>query len=140
MQCKSCLCGPCEQYGFENFLELEATVRSLRLGATEERSFLERVAQLKSYLATDYRRYCALSSHAATACIVYALSAESAEWGCQCDHEHSMIVEKDNERFHLLQDLSSIVEKRHAPFAAKLALAAANDTAATLSEQEDREL
>ena len=143
MACKSCLCGPCEQYGFENFLEMEAMVRSLRLGAKEERSLLERIAQLRSYLAADYRRYCALSSHAATSCIVYALSADSTEWGCSCDHDHSMIIEKDNECFHLLRDIRRIIETQHAPLATK-ALATVNapagTTAAALTEQEEHDL
>eukprot|EP00966_Prymnesium_polylepis_P201428 4667074-Prymnesium_polylepis.1 len=123
MACKSCLCGPCEQYGTDTFLEMEATVRKMRLGSQQEKNFLERINQMRSYLNYDYRRYCSLSSHTATACIVYALSADASEWCCGCDHDHRMQVEKDNERFHLLDDLLARVEKRRAPLV-RVALAA----------------
>ena len=123
MSCKSCLCGPCEQYGTDSFRELDSTIRKLGLGSKEERSYLQRAAKLRDYLSHDYRRKCSLSSDNAAQCIVFALSAASAEWSCTCDHSHSMPAEMDNERFHLLDDLLLLVERRHAPLA-RAALAA----------------
>ena len=69
LQCKTCLCGPCEQWGVENFNELEALVHRLALGVQKQKSFLERINRLRSYLAHDFRGACSFSSPCATRCI-----------------------------------------------------------------------
>ena len=41
----------------------------------------------------------------------YALSSACAEFGTQCDHgEHSMVTDKCNERFYLVNDLRAVIE------------------------------
>ena len=47
---KSCLCGPCEEHGWQNFEDLETLIKALHLGAEAERGFLVRLRALRDYL------------------------------------------------------------------------------------------
>ena len=53
---KTCLCGLCEEHGWQNFDDLKALVKSLGLGAEATNGFLTRVATLQAYLRHDFRR------------------------------------------------------------------------------------
>ena len=58
---KSCLCGLCEEHGWQNFEDLVATIKELGLGAKETAGFITRARQLQDYLKIEYRRYCTTS-------------------------------------------------------------------------------
>eukprot|EP00966_Prymnesium_polylepis_P075686 1755260-Prymnesium_polylepis.2 len=93
---KSCLCGPCEEHGWQNFTDLKEVVAQLGLGAESVRGFETRINALSEYLRTQYRRSCSniLSAGCqgrAAFCIPYALSGDS-EFACYCSFngEHDM--------------------------------------------------
>ena len=129
---KSCLCGPCEEYGHDNFVALVSLVKALCLGKATEQSFLQRIEKLRNYLTHDYRRQCERSTSCADLCIDYALSCGEpteadgvGEWGVTCAHDHSMSCAECNERFHVLDDLQHVIDARRAEAAERIRAAAA---------------
>jgi hypothetical protein len=121
MACKSCLCGPCEEYGFDTFVNLTELIEELVtptnlesqpiMNEKAKKSFLARVEHLRDYLRHDFRRRCNDGHWSSTLCIRYALSTESAEFGGTCQgHSHSMTSPMCNERFHLIDDVREIIE------------------------------
>jgi len=95
---KSCLCGPCESYGWQNFEDLDTLIKSLTLGAKTERGYLARAHALRDFLKHDYRRMCVNASgldasapRSAWLCIPFALSTlTDGAFSCACEHEHTM--------------------------------------------------
>lgn len=94
---KSCLCGPCEEHGWQNFEDLNALVKALHLGAEAERGFLARMRKLRDFLKHDYRRMCVNALNApsdpcsAWLCILHGLSTlTDGVFSCPCSHEHRM--------------------------------------------------
>eukprot|EP00966_Prymnesium_polylepis_P310937 7183793-Prymnesium_polylepis.1 len=55
---KSCLCGPCEEHGWQNFEDLKVLIDELGLGAKATAGFKVRIQNLSDYLRHDYRREC----------------------------------------------------------------------------------
>jgi hypothetical protein len=114
---KSCLCGPCEEFGWQNFADLKDLIGELGLGSKETAGFLARVDALSDYLRHEYRRECtnlltAGCQGGAAYCIPYALSGDQ-EFACSCRHqgEHNMDREAFNERFYLIADVRSCVDQ-----------------------------
>ena len=111
---KSCLCGPCEEHGWQNFEDLIEIIRNLGLGADATAGFIAQVKKLQEYLKHEYRRLCTNSLQvgcqgSATLCIRYALCGEG-EFSCSCkETEHAMNFEQCNERFYLIADLRDAV-------------------------------
>ena len=114
---KSCLCGLCEEHGWQNFEDLVTLISELGLGARQTAGLVARVRQLQDYLKTEYRRICTTSlqvgcQRAATTCIHYGLCGE-AEFSCSCrEKEHEMGQEQCNERFYLFADIREALQSR----------------------------
>jgi hypothetical protein len=111
---KSCLCGPCEEHGWQNFEDLSETIKQIGLGADATSGFLVRVKKLQEYLKHEYRRLCTTSLEvgcqgSATLCIHYALCGEGV-FSCACNEKsHAMNFGQCNERFFLMADLRDAV-------------------------------
>ena len=122
---KSCLCGPCEEHGWQNFEDLIEIIRNLGLGADATAGFIAQVKKLQEYLKHEYRRLCTNSLQvgcqgSATLCIRYALCGEG-EFSCSCkETEHAMNFEQCNERFYLIADLRDVVRGLHRSLQAQL--------------------
>ena len=141
LACRSCLCGPCEEYGHDTFVSLEELIKDLAaptnvevdsiMDAATKRSFLSRVEHLRDYLRHDYRRRCAddasvaSETHGSTLCIKYALSTLAAEFGEACDHQHDMVIGKCNERYYLIDDLRDVIEHQRAALSKQISLESA---------------
>ena len=79
LACKSCLCGPCEEYGHDTFSSLEELVKELAMPTNVDasavidydamRKFNLQLEQLKDYLRHDFRGKCCDSSTVSTLCI-----------------------------------------------------------------------
>ena len=79
LACKSCLCGPCEEYGHDTFCALEELVKDLStprivyinsiMDEKVKKSFLSRIEHLADYLRHDYRSKCCDTSTSSTLCI-----------------------------------------------------------------------
>ena len=121
---KTCLCGPCEEHGWQNIEDLSELIKSLGLGAAETNGFLSRLKTLQAYLRHDFRRECT-NCHTlvaqdepnrprrvvhATHCIRFGLSG-SGEFAAPCSHEHDMGSAECNECYHLLHDLRTVITK-----------------------------
>ena len=138
LRSKSCLCGPCESHGWQNFEDLDTLIKELALGTSTERGFLARARALRDYLKHDYRRECVNASslspstpRSAWLCIPYALSTlTDGAYSCLCDHDHTMGPSRCDEIVHLIEDLSQLLEtKRHKATARAARSAAAAITA-----------
>ena len=114
---KSCLCGLCEEHGWQNFEDLVTLIKELGLGAKQTAGLVARVRQLQDYLKTEYRRLCTTAlqtgcQRGATLCIPYALCGEG-EFSCSCkEKEHEMGFEQCNERFYLFDDIREALQSR----------------------------
>ena len=131
---KSCLCGLCEEHGWQNFEDLVDLIKEIGLGKRETEGFVTRARQLQDYLKTEYRRLCTTSlqvgcQRSATLCIPYALCGEG-EFSCSCrEKEHEMGFEQCNERFYLFADLREALLQRRQNLQAQLdALGAVSDS------------
>ena len=130
---KSCLCGPCETHGWQNFEDLDTLIKSLTLGATTERGFLSRAHALRDFIKHDYRRMCVNSSgldpstpRSAWLCIPFALSTlTDGAFSCACEHEHTMGPSECDEIVYLIDDLSLLLEARRRGAMAMAAASAA---------------
>ena len=136
---KSCLCGPCEEHGWQNFEDLSSLVKALHLGAVAERGFLVRVRKLRDFLKHDYRRMCvnALSTPgdpcSGWLCIPFGLSAlTDGDFSCPCSHEHNMGPAECDEIEFLITDLSRRLEEKRF-----IAIARADSSAANTKHAAD---
>ena len=115
---KACLCGLCEEHGWQNFEDLKQLINDLGLGQEATTGFLLRVTKLQEYLKQEYRRLCTNTmlvgcQGSATLCIPFALSGEG-EFACSCGFtgDHVMDFQPCNERFYLIADLRTALEAR----------------------------
>lgn len=116
---KSCLCGPCEEHGWQNFEDLNALIKALHLGVDVERGFLARVQKLRDFLKHDYRRMCANALNTPTnpcsawLCIPHGLSTlTEGAFSCPCPREHKMGPAECDEIDFLIADLSRVLEEK----------------------------
>ena len=58
---KSCLCGLCEEHGWQNFEDMVELIKEMGLGKKETEGFVARTRKLQDYLKTEYRRLCTTS-------------------------------------------------------------------------------
>lgn len=135
---KSCLCGPCEEHGWQNFEDLNALIKALHLGVDVERGFLARVQKLRDFLKHDYRRMCANALNTPTnpcsawLCIPHGLSTlTEGAFSCPCPREHKMGPVECDEIDFLIADLSRVLEEKRQLAIGRAERSAANAKNAT---------